>query len=105
MFFKLNDYIFGFFSSSSLFSITDECGSSIMFYVKSLVIKKESDAVLYFYVVASNDLLSFIIIDSFTDFIVTAGFAETTVVEDFNISLKRVLLAMKLAYKPLLKIK
>jgi hypothetical protein len=105
MFFKLNDYIFGFFSFSLSFPIVDEYGSSVMFCVKSLVMKERNNAVLYFYVIALNDSLSFIIVNGFADFIVVAGFAETTIAEGFDIPLKRVLLAIKFAYKPLFKIK
>jgi hypothetical protein len=105
IFFRLDDYIFGFLLSSSSSLIVDECGSSVMFYVGSLVIREGGDAVLYFCVIASDDSLLFIIIDGFADFIVTADFTETTVAKGFNTPLKRVLLVIKLAYKLLSKIK
>jgi hypothetical protein len=103
--FRLDNYISGFLLSSSSSLIADECGSSVMFYVRSLVIREGGDAVLYFCVVASDDSLLFIIIDGFADFIVTASFTETTIAKGFNTPLKRVLLAIKLAYKLLSKVK
>jgi hypothetical protein len=76
-----------------------------MFYVELLITREGNNAVFYFYVVTSDNLLLFIIINDFTNFIVTASFTKTTVTEGFNTPLKRVLLAIKLTYKLLFKIK